>query len=96
MEPRLQERIANEILRMTALRGGGKSLCPSEVARSLEEKDGSCREESWRPLMPQIREVAMDLASQGRIAVTQKGKPVSCREPRGPIRLAAMDGKGEE
>ena len=37
--------ITNEILRLVGMRGTGKSICPSEVARTLEPSN-------WRPLMP--------------------------------------------
>lgn len=64
-------------------RGVGKTICPSEVARSLAE--------DWRPLMPDIRAVAAVLAEQGQIRATQKGRRVDLRAARGPIRLGLPD-----
>ena len=42
------------ILRLTAQRGAGKSICPSEVARALRP--------DWQPLMPVVRQAAARLA----------------------------------
>jgi hypothetical protein len=78
-----REAVAAEILRLTALRGKAKSICPSEVARSL-----ATDEAAWRRLLGPVREAASDLAWQGRIDVLRKGKPVDPGEQiRGVIRL---------
>ena len=58
------------------MRGRGKSLCPSEVAKALSP--------DWRPLMPEVRRVAADIAE---IVATQNGVEVDPRTARGPIRL---------
>ena len=77
------------ILRLCAERGAGKSICPSEVARALAGND----EKVWRLLMHPIREAAMALAREGRVAILRKGKPVSVEEPvRGVIRLSLPRG----
>jgi hypothetical protein len=55
-------------------------VCPSEVARSLDER-------GWRALMPEVRHVASELARKGRIEVLQKGRVVDVESARGPIRL---------
>jgi hypothetical protein len=54
----------------------GKTICPSDAARSLAE--------DWRPLMDPVRGVArwMD-----EIEITQKGRVVDPDAARGPIRL---------
>lgn len=75
--------IAREILRLAEVRGES-SFCPSEVARHLA---GAGDHESWRELMPLVREVAAALAREGRILVTQRGCPVEIGEARGPVRL---------
>ncbi|MDN3226616.1 DUF3253 domain-containing protein [Kocuria rhizophila] len=59
----------------------GKTICPSDVARTLGGDD-------WRDLMPQIRDVAGEMAGVGEITVTQKGETVDPCTARGPIRLA--------
>lgn len=68
------------ILKQVQQRGPNKSICPSEVARSLGG-------ETWRSLMPLVREVGADLAKSGAIVVTQKGIPVDPQTARGPIRF---------
>ena len=75
-----REEIAAEMLRLVRLRGAGKSICPSEVARSLAP-DG------WRPLLSAVRQVAAELALTGDLAILRKGKIVPPAEMRGVIRL---------
>ncbi len=92
MSPRPDEsQIAAEILRLTALRGPAKSICPSEVARALAgDVDGA-----WQPLMGPVRGVAQHLAREGRVEILRKGKPLPPEEtPRGVIRLRAAGGDG--
>ena len=79
--PKWWERIEREIRELVEARGPGKTICPSEVARAL------AGDESFRPLMPHVREAAAVLAERGEIAVTQRGEPVDARTERGPIRL---------
>ena len=77
------EAITAEILRQTEERGAEKSICPSEVARTLAPD-----EDSWRRLMGPIRAAAIRLARQGQVEVLRKGKPVPPdTEIRGVIRL---------
>jgi hypothetical protein len=64
-------------------RGAGKTTCPSEVARELATE--------WRPLMPEVRRVARDMAAADEITVTQKGRPVDAVDAPGPIRLGLPD-----
>jgi hypothetical protein len=59
---------------------GQSSICPSDVARTVGG-------ESWRPVMPDVRRVAAGLADVEEIIVTQKQRPVSIREARGPVRI---------
>jgi hypothetical protein len=82
-----QATIADEILRQTAERGAGKSICPSEVARALEPEEAA-----WRRLMGPIRAAAIRLAKDGHVEVLRKGKPVDPEEEiRGVIRLRAKN-----
>jgi len=60
-------------------RGAGKTICPSQVARALND--------NWRPLMPDIRRVAQSMSDAGDISVTQNGTAVDAVIARGPIRL---------
>lgn len=84
--------IREEILRQTAARGSGRSICPSEVARALAGGDQG----PWRPLMEPVRRAAVGLVRDGRIEILRKGKPVPPEAVRGVIRLrAAADTTGE-
>lgn len=57
------------------------TACPSEVARALAP-------ENWRPLMPQVRAVALAMAKNGTLDVRQGGCTVEPHTvPHGPIRL---------
>jgi hypothetical protein len=78
--------IREEILRQTAVRGPGRSICPSEVARALA---GGGEDGPWRPLMAPVRRAAFELARTGRVEILRKGKPVPPEAARGVIRLRA-------
>lgn len=80
--------IRREILRQTAARAPGSSICPSEVARALAGGDDG----PWRPLMGPVRRAAADLARAGRVEILRKGKPVPPEAMRGVIRLRAAPG----
>lgn len=57
------------------------TICPSEAARALAPDD-------WRPLMPQVRAVALAMAGNGELEIRQGGQTVEPDAPlRGPIRL---------
>ncbi len=61
------------------------TICPSEAARSLSPKD-------WRPLMPEVRAVAIAMAKDGLLQISQAGRSVDLDQPlRGPIRLGHLD-----
>lgn len=71
------------ILALTAARGPDKSICPTEAARALGG-------EGWRARLGEARRAAVDLALQGRILITRKGKPVDPRDFKGVYRLKAV------
>jgi len=73
------EKVCSCLLQLASDRGPDKTVCPSEVARALEQND-------WRALMPQVREVGVALAKSGQITVMQKGQVVDPESARGPIR----------
>ncbi len=77
-------RIEAEILALTEARGPDKSICPSEVARALDE--------DWRKLMTEVRRGAVRLAEAGRIEILRKGKPIDPASIRGVIRLRRVRG----
>ncbi len=78
--------IRREILRQTAARGAGRSVCPSEVARALA---GGGEDGPWRALMGPVRRAAAALARDGRVEILRKGKPVPPEAMRGVVRLRA-------
>ncbi len=61
-------------------RDEGKTICPSDAARALDE-------ENFRDLMPVVRGAAAELVADGKIDVTQSGRIVNIAEVQGPIRL---------
>ncbi len=84
----MSARLEAEILRLTELRGAGKSICPSEVARVLHATDQPGATEGWQRLMTPVRHAAQALAREGRIEILRKGQPVDPEgEIRGVIRL---------
>ena len=77
------DRIAQAILALLRERADGATICPSEVARSLEPS-------RWRPLMPRVRDAAAMLAASGEVELRQRGKVVEpFSEIRGPIRIGS-------
>ncbi len=76
--------IEHEIRRMVAERGPTKTVCPSEVARSLA---GSEDRAKWEPLMQPVRDVAAKMVAAKEIVVTQKGRAVDLQRAKGPVRL---------
>jgi hypothetical protein len=75
--------IEDSIFHLLTMRQQGASICPSEVARALDSDEAG-----WRPLMPQVRQVAQALARAGRLQVTRAGVQVDATSPGGPIRLS--------
>jgi hypothetical protein len=78
-DPALTTIIEDCLLSLVGDRGPEKTICPSEVARRLSPHD-------WRSLMPHVRAVGIQLASAGKIIVTQKGQVVNPETAKGPIR----------
>ena len=82
--PRLQDLLAS--------RDHPKTICPSEVARSLDNASlRSLDADSWRDMMDPLRTLINDLRSQGDVEVLQRGQviPTSVRldDVKGPIRI---------
>lgn len=76
-------RIREEILRLCEQRGSDKSICPSEVARTLWAE-----ETEWRSRMETVRNEAFSLAKAGRVVVTQRGKVLTDCVTKGPVRIS--------
>lgn len=81
-------RRANELL---CSRNYPKTICPSEVPRSLRDSELEALGVShWRSLMPKVREVLWAMRQRGEVEILQKGEPISgttsLHDIKGPIR----------
>lgn len=65
---------------MAMERGPEKSTCPSEIARMLFP-------DNWREYMRDILSAAIDLHRQGKVLITQGGRPVDVDHIKGPVRI---------
>jgi hypothetical protein len=79
------------ILELLYKRAAGRTICPSEVARSLAASDERA---AWEPWMQPVREAAAALVSEGRIVVTQRGQVVDLRTAKGPVRFRLQGTRG--
>ena len=76
-----QDQQIEERMRLLLSRAApGRTICPSDVARSLSADD-------WRPLMEPTRAVARRLVAAGEVEITQRGEIVDPRTAKGPIRI---------
>lgn len=73
-------RTAATIRALLRKRGEGKSICPSDVARTIGSP-------GWRSLLDEVREVARSLAADGQIVITKGATTIDPAErTTGPIR----------
>ena len=83
-----KDKIRNTILEETAKCKKTIGICPSQVAKALEED-----ERLWRRELRKIRAVATDMAKDGEIEILRKGKPQDPNEDiKGVIRLRTAKG----
>jgi hypothetical protein len=61
-------------------RARGATICPSEAARAVGGDD-------WQHLMEPTRAAARRLHADGRVVITQRGRPVDPSAAKGPIRI---------
>ncbi|MEM9696862.1 MAG: DUF2256 and DUF3253 domain-containing protein [Myxococcota bacterium] len=80
----IDEALEEGIRTLLAARGSGKTICPSEVARTVAEAEGH---EDWRGWMERTRQAARRLVAAGELEITQKGHVVDPSTARGAIRL---------
>ena len=78
------QQLEQRILELLAERGAGKTICPSEAARSVASSD---ERSAWEPLMEPARAAARRLVAADRIVITQGGHVVDGSTAKGPIRL---------
>ena len=76
-----EDLIEAAILTLVEQRGPGKSICPSEAARTVFA-------ENWRDRMRHVRNAAIHLARQDKIVILRKGKPVDPEAFKGVYRLS--------
>lgn len=72
--------VSATILALATARGTDKTICPSEVARTLWPDE-------WRNHMEEVRSAAFTLRDEGKVRISQKGKEVLDTEVKGPIRI---------
>ena len=75
----VDEQIETRMREMLAGTAAGKTICPSDVVRSLDD--------DWRPLMEPARAAARRLVSRGEAEITQGGVVVDPSTAKGPIRI---------
>ena len=80
--------LEDTILRMLQERGAGKTICPSEAARTVAG-EGTLSDDraAWEPLMEPARAAARRLVAAGSIVITQGGHIVEPSTAKGAIRL---------
>ncbi len=85
--------IVDLILDLVAGCAPGRSISPDDVARAFaaERAKASDPPDAWRRYTNPVRQQALSLARQGKIAILRKGKPVDPHAPvKGVIRLAGV------
>ncbi len=76
------------ILRLLRERGAGKTICPSEAARTVAGKGTLSNDATaWQPLMEPARAAARRLVASGTIDMTQGGHAVDPSTAKGAVRL---------
>ncbi len=80
----IDTRLKAAILQLLEERGPGKTICPSEAARTVANSNDR---DAWEPLMEPAREAARRLVAAGEIVITQHGIVVDGGKAKGPIRL---------
>lgn len=73
-----------EVLALLGLRALGATICPSEVARRLAAGAGGDGE-NWRDMMPLVHAAVDDLAGDGLVRLSWKGRSLDRRA--GPYRI---------
>jgi len=88
----VKESMTAHLLRLLTTRDYPKTICPSEVVRSLSTQDlQDAGVERWRDLMPAIRSMVWERMDGGEVEVLQHGEVLPSRtrleDVRGPIRV---------
>ena len=86
------EIILRRINELLSSREYPKTICPSEVPRSLGKSElEALGVANWRSLMPKVREVLWAMRQRGEVEILQQGAPIlpgtmSLDDIKGPIR----------
>jgi len=86
-----EEILRSHLKNLLGKRAYPKTVCPSEVARALDEdelKKLDCYD--WRDCMHNIREICWEMRAYGVVEVLQKGEVVTAKsidDIVGPIRV---------
>jgi len=83
-DPAGDAELREAILTLATGRGAEKTICPSEVARHIGGND----ETQWRPLMPIIRRLAVELVAKGEVQIKKGGEVVDLDTFDGIYRIA--------
>src|ERR1700712_5627980 len=76
------------ILKLLKERGAGKTICPSDAARTIAGSGELSHDRAaWEPLMEPARAAARRLVAAGSIVITQGGHVVDPSTAKGAIRL---------
>lgn len=84
--------LAQTILALCAAAGPGKTICPTDAAKTFARN----REEddlAWRGHLAQVRSRAVGLARSGRLVIYRKGKPADPDDFRGVYRIGLPRGE---
>lgn len=73
-------------LALLAARAEDATVCPSEVARVLAAATGE-----WRDAMPEVHAAVDQLAADGLVRLSWKGRPLATRA--GPYRIGRGGGR---
>ncbi|MEM1035337.1 MAG: DUF3253 domain-containing protein [Pseudomonadota bacterium] len=68
------------ILDLVAIRGVGKTICPSEAAKAVSP-------ENWRKLLAEVRVIAIRLAVAEKVSIYRRGKSVDPLDFKGVYRI---------
>lgn len=82
-----QHTIKTRIMALIEACDTGKTICPTQVARTLSSNN----EKEWRLLMKPVRQVSIMLATEGKVLIKRKGKPVNPLHFKGIYRLGLPD-----
>lgn len=75
------------IVDLCAAEGSGKSICPTDAARTFAAERGE-DDLGWRKWLQQVRSTAVGMARKGELVILRKGKPADPETFRGVYRLS--------